>query len=578
MAENSNASTSQQKDRELILTAKKRGTLAKLFAYARLSGPGWLQSGITLGGGSLAGSLYVGMLGGMSLLWVQPVAMILGIIMLSAISYVTLSTGERPFHAINHHVNPVLGWGWAVATLMANLVWSFPQFSLGAAVLRQNLMPGVLGSDALPELPSRLIACFGILAVSTLVVWSYDRGYKGTRILESVLKLVVTLTVLCFVGVVAKLTFSEQGLNWREILGGFVPDLRLLSSPPNTFNPYLEAIDPQFRDFWTSTIVRQQRDVMISVIASAVGINMTFLMPYALLKRGWDKAYRGLAIFDLSTGLFIPFVLATSCVVIASASQFHAIPAAGLLDETDESGVVIQPPENLQTQYLTILEGRIRHEIGNEELSALTPDQKAAQVAALPLVEKRMAAMLVRRDAFNLAESLSPLTGDVFAHYVFGFGVLGMVVSTVIILMLINGFVVCEMIGIESKGWPYRLGCLAPGIGALAPFVWTGSKTQFWLAVPTSLFGMTLLPIAYITFFLLMNQKSLLGESMAQGQKRIAWNSLMALAAGMATVCSLWSLWSNMGWTGIGVMGAFVLLVLVAHVLRSKRSHAPGTG
>ena len=41
-----------------------------------------------------------------------------------AIGYVTLSTGERPFKAINTHVNPVLGWGWAIATLMANCVWS----------------------------------------------------------------------------------------------------------------------------------------------------------------------------------------------------------------------------------------------------------------------------------------------------------------------------------------------------------------------------------------------------------------------------------------------------------------------
>ena len=90
-----------------------------LATYTRLSGPGWLQSAITLGGGSLAGSLYLGVIGGYEFLWLQPLMMILGIVMLSAIAYVTLSTGKRPFQAMNEHVSPVLGWGWLLAAMMA---------------------------------------------------------------------------------------------------------------------------------------------------------------------------------------------------------------------------------------------------------------------------------------------------------------------------------------------------------------------------------------------------------------------------------------------------------------------------
>jgi hypothetical protein len=48
-----------QKDRELLTNAKAKGPLATLTTYVRLSGPGWLQSAITLGGGSLASSLYL---------------------------------------------------------------------------------------------------------------------------------------------------------------------------------------------------------------------------------------------------------------------------------------------------------------------------------------------------------------------------------------------------------------------------------------------------------------------------------------------------------------------------------------
>ena len=82
---------------------------------------------------------FLGVLAGYSLLWLQPMAIILGVIMLSAISHVTLSTGQSPFASINNEINPVLGWGWAVATIMANIVWCLPQFSLGTAAVTQNL-------------------------------------------------------------------------------------------------------------------------------------------------------------------------------------------------------------------------------------------------------------------------------------------------------------------------------------------------------------------------------------------------------------------------------------------------------
>ncbi len=114
--------------------------------YLRLSGPGFLQSALTLGGGSLAGSLYLGILAGPDLLWLQPFAMILGIVMLSAIAYVTMSTQERPFRSLNTHVNPVLGW---VACLpdRQHGVGAFAVLTCHGA-LQQNLFPGVLGPDS----------------------------------------------------------------------------------------------------------------------------------------------------------------------------------------------------------------------------------------------------------------------------------------------------------------------------------------------------------------------------------------------------------------------------------------------
>jgi hypothetical protein len=110
-----------------------------------------------------------------------------------------------------------------------------------------------------------------------------------------------------------------------------------------------------------------------------------------------------------------------------------------------------------------------------------------------------------------------------------------MAISTIIILMLINGFVICELAGKPTTGKLYQFGCilaaLAGAFGAL--FLWSGNA-QFYLAVPTSKFGMVLLPIAYIAFFFLMNNKKLLGDAMPRGASRIWWNVLMSIAVLLA--------------------------------------------
>src|SRR5690606_23267625 len=119
------------------------------------------------------------------------------------------------------------------------------------------------------------------------------------------------------------------GLPWGEILLGFVPNPRLIFEPAESLRSLVEASSAP--DYWRETVVSAQRDRMVAAAATAVGINMTLLLPYSIRRRGWDREFVGLARFDLAIGLFVPFVLATSCVVIASASQFHARPEASLI-------------------------------------------------------------------------------------------------------------------------------------------------------------------------------------------------------------------------------------------------------
>ncbi|UCF14637.1 MAG: divalent metal cation transporter [Phycisphaerales bacterium] len=558
-----------EKDRQSIVAARQKGTGALVKTFLRLSGPGWLQSGITVGGVSFSSSLYLGVLVGFSMMWLQPLAMILGIIMLGAIAYVTLSIRERPLKAINDHVSPVLGWSWLLASMAANLVWSMPQYVLGTRALQQNLSPNVLG--AIPDPWGRIICVGFILAICITATMFYSAGGRGVKIYEIIIKSIVSMIVLSFMGVVIKLSI-EGVINWGQIFSGLIPRLRMLWEPAAKVKSYIEAVSPQFQQYWTQLVVGQQRDVMIAATAAAVGINMTFLLPYSMLRKGWDKDFRGLAIFDLSTGLFIPFILATGFVIIASASRFHTTPAPGFVPDEPGGAVTVEPAENLVGPYKALLKQRLQAEIGADATAGLSEQELERRTNALPYADKKMAAMLVKRDNLNLAAALEPLTGSFLAQFVFGLGVMGMGISAATMLMTINGLCLCELLNRPLKGWTQRIGSLIVVPPALSAIFW--KQPAPWLAMPTSVFCIILLPIAYLAFLLLMNQKSMLGEHMPQGGKRVLWNALMVIATGIATLVSIWSLWSRLGGWSIAVVIAFVGLILVVHVIRKGKGQA----
>ena len=532
------------REKKILSEVNQKPLLSRWGTFAKLSGPGWLQGAITLGGGSLAGSLYLGVIGGYELLWLQPLMMIFGVLMLSVIGYVTLSTGEKPFVAINKHINPVLGWGWLVAAMLANLVWAMPQFSLGTAALQQNF--GILNGNGGEYWCALFLFCVG-----SVVVWSYDSGSKGVKIFETILKLMVAIVVLSFFGVVVAMAGD---LDWGAIFSGFIPNFSLLSEPASKFTSIISESSNQ--EYWREVILDSQRDRMVTAAATAVGINMTFLLPYSMLRKGWGKEHRGLATFDLSIGLFLPFFLATTCVVIASASQFHGKYDEGLLDSSKATALT-KKLEGAYNKNITVFKA------------------KNGEGAEPNKVDREIAAMLVSRDSFQLAGSLKNLTGSkVLTQTIFGIGVLGMAISTIIILMLINGFVTTEMLGAEIGGMKHKIGSILPGItGALGfLFLWSNADAKFWLAVPTSVFGMVLLPIAYITFFLMINSKSLMGDAIPTGNKRIVLNISMLVALIAATIGAGWSIWSKVQWIGIVAVGIFIALAVVVHFTKSKNT------
>lgn len=552
-----------EQEKKFLKEAEAKGLYSCLAAYTKLSGPGWLQSAITLGGGSLASSLFLGVLAGYSLLWLQPIAIILGIIMLSAISHVTLSTGQSPFVSINTEINPVLGWGWAIATIMANIVWCLPQFTLGTAAVTQNLIP------ALNNTGGKVLVVLTLLIIAGIVIWAYDRGNKGVKVFDLILKIMVGLVVISFFGVVVKMG-TAGNLPWGEIVQGFIPNLSLLNQPDQVYTNFLNQTG-DFRTFWEDKIINMQRDVMIAAAATAVGINMTFFMPFVLLNRKWGREHRGLAKFDLWTALLIPYVVATSCVVIAAGSQFNGKPESAYQDYENR---ILHP--NLVKGYNQFITERLELEFGKDQFTNLAPVQKKEQFLAVPESDKQLAAMLVKRDAFNLAASLESLMENkTFSHYIFGLGVVGMALSTIIILMTINGHAICEVLGKPHKGPAFLAGAYIAGIGVLGPFVW--SDAAFWLAVPTSILGFTLIPVAYLSFFLLINSKKVLGRERPNGLGRIIWNVGLLLSLsimGSAAFYVAWNKsWGEFQFGKIALIGFGILLLIGHFSLQSKKLH-----
>ena len=550
-----------EQEKKYLRDAESKGLYSCLAAYTKLSGPGWLQSAITLGGGSLASSLFLGVLAGYSLLWLQPIAIILGIIMLCAISHVTLSTGQSPFVSINSEINPVLGWGWAIATIMANIVWCLPQFTLGTAAVTQNLVP------SLNHTGGKVLVVLVLVLTAGLVIWAYDRGNRGVKIFDLILKIMVGLVVLSFFGVVIKMGTAGD-LPWNEIAAGFIPDFSLFSQPAEVYAPFLEGTG-EFRSFWENKIISLQKDVMIAAAATAVGINMTFFMPFVLLNRKWGREHRGLAKFDLWTALLIPYMVATSCVVIAAGSQFNGKPESAYQDY--ENRIL---HSNLAKGYGDFMTERLSLELGKEEFNKLAPIQKKEKMRSIPEPDKQLAAMLVKRDAFNLAASLeSLLENKTFSHYIFGIGVVGMALSTIIILMTINGHAICEVLGKPHKGPVFLGGAYIAGIGVLGPFVW--SDAAFWLAVPTSILGFTLIPVAYLSFFLLLNSKNVLGRERPSGMGRIIWNTGLILSLAIMGAAAFYVAW-NKTWGDIPfgrfALVGFGILLLIGHfTLKNKK-------
>jgi len=347
----------------------------RLLGHLARGGPGYLQSAMTLGGGTAISSIYAGKMFGYELLWVAPAGMLIGVLMLSVLARLTLTSDERPYAAMARSAGRGAALAWAVGTIVASVIWHFPQYSLAGAAI-SDAADAAAGLDV----PAWL-AAFGALAVAASMSKLYGDERRGVRTYETFVKVLVIGAIACFALVVASTSGSTD---WGAVARGFVPGL------PEARGD----VSP-----WT---------IVAGGLSSAVGINMVFLYPYSLRARGWGAGDLERARVDLVAGMLIPFTLAASLVVVATA---NTIPW-----EPGEAATKMMP--------------------------------------------------------VDAARAFGDLLGQTRGRLVFDLGLIGMALSTIALHMIACGFAVSEIAGEDARGRYYRIGTLLPVPGVLGPILW----------------------------------------------------------------------------------------------------------
>lgn len=346
----------------------QRSFFGRMFGYMRLTGPGYLQSAMTLGSGTAAACLVSGWMFGYKLLWVQPASMLLGVIVFAAIAKQTLNNDERPYMAFWNRLSPVMALIWGISALFASVFWNIPQYAI--AVSSAADLGNEFGMTGATTTTGRWIIGAAILAFCIPLSWAYSERGTPVRIYEKLIKITVWAMVIAF-GWVALSTGVDWGELGKGLFGFHIPDV---STP----------------GIW----------VLLGGLSAAVGINMVFLYPYSLRQRGWGKNHEGLAQYDLLSGMFLPFSIASILVIIATAN--------------------------------TIGPGAEHH------------------TAEMP------------RSMANLIPVLSGTVGNKASAVILGFGLIAMGVSSITVQMVAAGFTATEMMGLRPGGWPHRICMLLP--------------------------------------------------------------------------------------------------------------------
>lgn len=432
----------------------KKPLATRAFTYLRLSGPGYMQSAMTLGGGSVASCAVFGSMFGYQYLWVQPLAMVLGYFVLAAIALQTTATQERSYSVFWNRLSPVLAILWGGSALIATVLWHIPQYSLtanGIITLAEGVGADLTGTTA------RIIMGAIILSLATCVVLLYNTGAKGLKLYELAIKCLVWGIVFAFMAVVL-----ATGIDWARFITG------------------VTGIDFLRDAFDADGLAEGSIPPIVAGLAAAVGINMIFLYPYSIINKNWGPNQKELAYFDLLSGMALPFILATTFMILAVANTIGPEPGA--------HGTAV-------------------------------------------------------RDIREIIPVLAPTFGEIFgqsrgegsARLLLGLAMTAIGFSTIITHMLACGFIGLEMTNWKPENRWRFIFALLPAIGVV------GVTMQFPipLAITASTLALPLMPVAVACFAILMNMKSYMGDAMPRGFYRVLWNVMLTASV----IIMSWAAW-----------------------------------
>jgi hypothetical protein len=117
--------------------------------------------------------------------------------------------------------------------------------------------------------------------------------------------------------------------------------------------------------------------------------------------------------------------------------------------------------------------------------------------------------------------------GPVTGRLIFAVGILGMAVGSLVMHMLCCGAAAGAMFNWEPHSRQYRLALLLPTPAVLGVFLW--STMGAYVVLPTSAICGFLLPIAYLGWLFLNNNKAYLGANRPEGARRAWCNLAMVL-------------------------------------------------
>jgi hypothetical protein len=528
------------REAKILENARTAGGISKLFSYSKISGPGIWIALAALSAGSLVGSLGLGQKLGTEGLWIQAWAMILGMFSLWTVSHIVLNSQQSLFSLLRNEWNPSLGLWLAGSAMITNFAWCMPQFRFGADITGSCLLP------FLDHKIGKVSIAFVILACSVfLSIWYEKSGFRS-KLIQWLLRVMLgsLLAMLLYATVIVQASSSSSVI---DILSGFIPNINHFNEVSQSYEPLLEKAG-EYRSFWEPKLLTQQRELALITFSSTLGVNLLFALPLMLLGRGWKRRHNGFSKFNLFVGLLVPFIICSSCITLLSSTGYekytHEVPSPESLTHDD-----------LQ-KTTEILSQRLIYEMGQENFEDLPPFEQDNQFKNLSIHEHRLALSLLPFSVNEWVNCLSKENSSL--KYVLGASVLLISFSTIVILMILNGHLFCEILNKPHRGAPFQSGSLILALSSVGPFIL--SDQDNWVADPSYILSLAILPFALLSFILMLNSKEILGRECPKGLG--GWS--VNLGAFLSFLClgssSFYLAW-NQKWGNFPIGQSLVILI-----------------